>query len=141
MDKQMTISAFSDELAQVRTKKKEFLSQIEWIVPWKEWLTMIQPCYYKGERGPVPHLPDGRFLLTIRRDPDGSIHNDSYEIIPCCVSSDLAAAAAKRDMYNNYQPTPYEPGTEAYDRAMSKITGTYEGKDLSTDYSNFFASE
>lgn len=46
----MTISAFSDELAQVRTKKKEFLTQIEWIVPWKEWLCLIQPCYYKGER-------------------------------------------------------------------------------------------
>ena len=45
MDKQMTISAFSDELAQVRTKKKEFLSQIERIVPWGEWLAMIQPCY------------------------------------------------------------------------------------------------
>ena len=43
MDKQMTISAFSDELAQVRTKKKEFLDQIERIVPWKEWLAMIQP--------------------------------------------------------------------------------------------------
>ena len=40
MDKQMTISAFSDELAQVRTKKKEFLSQIERIVPWKEWLAI-----------------------------------------------------------------------------------------------------
>ena len=36
----MTISAFSGELAQVRTKKKEFLSQIERIVPWKEWLAM-----------------------------------------------------------------------------------------------------
>ena len=47
----MTISAFSDELAQVRTKKKEFLTQIERIVPWKEWLSQIQPCYYKGERG------------------------------------------------------------------------------------------
>ena len=55
MDKQMTISAFSDELAQVRTKKKEFLSQIERIVPWKEWLAMIQPCYYKGERGNKPY--------------------------------------------------------------------------------------
>ena len=33
MDKQMTLSAFSDELAQVRTKKKEFLEQIERIVP------------------------------------------------------------------------------------------------------------
>ena len=51
MDKQMTISAFNDELAQVRTKKKEFLTQIERIVPWKEWLCLIQPCYYKGERG------------------------------------------------------------------------------------------
>ena len=37
----MTISAFSDELAQVRTKKKAFLDQIERIVPWKEWLAMI----------------------------------------------------------------------------------------------------
>ena len=51
----MTISAFSDELAQVRTKKKEFLDQIERIVPWKEWLAMIQPCYYKGERGNKPY--------------------------------------------------------------------------------------
>ena len=41
----MTMSALSDELAQVRTKKKEFLAQIERIVPWKEWLTLIQPCY------------------------------------------------------------------------------------------------
>ena len=49
IDKQMTTSAFSDELSQVRTKKEEFLSQIEQIVPWKEWLAMIRPCYYKGE--------------------------------------------------------------------------------------------
>ena len=46
----MAISAFSNELAQVRTKK-EFLRQIKWIVPWKEWLALIQPCDYKGERG------------------------------------------------------------------------------------------
>ena len=37
------------------TKKKEFLAQIERIVPWKEWLTLIQPCYYKGERGNKPY--------------------------------------------------------------------------------------
>ena len=34
MDKQMSLSGLSDELSQVRTKKKEFLSQIERIVPW-----------------------------------------------------------------------------------------------------------
>lgn len=55
MDKQVSLSGLSDELAQVRTKKKEFLSQIERIVPWGEWLTLIRPCYYKGERGNKPY--------------------------------------------------------------------------------------
>ena len=36
-------------------RKKEFLSQIERIVPWGEWLTLIRPCYYKGERGNKPY--------------------------------------------------------------------------------------
>ncbi len=33
----------------------DFLAQIERIVPWKEWLVLIQPCYYKGERGNKPY--------------------------------------------------------------------------------------
>ena len=49
------MSALSDELAQVRTKKKEFLAQIERIVPWGRWIAMIRPCYYKGERGNKPY--------------------------------------------------------------------------------------
>ena len=60
----MTISAFSDELAQVRTKKREFLTQIERIVPWKEWLSLIRPCYYKGERGNKPY-PTWRLMLRL----------------------------------------------------------------------------
>lgn len=55
MDKQMSLSALSDELAQVRTKKKELLAQMERIVPWAEWESMIRPCYYKGERGNKPY--------------------------------------------------------------------------------------
>ena len=55
MDKQISLSAFNDELAQVRTKKKEFLAQIERLIPWEEWVSLIQPCYYKGERGNKPY--------------------------------------------------------------------------------------
>lgn len=51
----MTLSTVSDELAQVRTKKKEFLEQIERIVPWGKWIAMIKPHYYKGERGNKPY--------------------------------------------------------------------------------------
>ena len=55
MDKQMTMSAITDELASVRTHKKEFLAQIERIVPWGEWIALIKPHYYKGERGNKPY--------------------------------------------------------------------------------------
>ena len=55
MDKQMSLSALSDELAQVRTKKKEFLKRIDRIIPWGEWVALIRPCYYKGERGNKPY--------------------------------------------------------------------------------------
>ena len=55
MDKQISLSALSDELGQVRTKKKEFLNQIERIVPWGEWIKLIRPHYYKGERGNKPY--------------------------------------------------------------------------------------
>lgn len=55
MDKQLSLSALSDELSQVRTKKREFLSEIERIVPWEKWISIIKPYYYKGERGNKPY--------------------------------------------------------------------------------------
>jgi len=55
MNKQMTLSAIADELAEARTRKKEFLEQIERIVPWSEWQGIIKPHYYKGERGNKPY--------------------------------------------------------------------------------------
>lgn len=59
----MTLSAFTDELAQAATKKKEFLAQIDRIIPWSEWIGMIQPHYYKGERGNKPY--DLELMLRI----------------------------------------------------------------------------
>ena len=55
MDKQISAGYLMDELAQVRTKKKEFLEQIDRIVPWEKWESMIRPSYYKGERGNKPY--------------------------------------------------------------------------------------
>lgn len=59
----MSLSAFSDELANVRTKKKEFLEQIDRIVPWGEWVSIVKPHYYKGERGNKPY--DLELMLRI----------------------------------------------------------------------------
>ena len=54
MDKQMSMSFFTDELAEVKTLKKDFLGQTNQLIPWSEWVAMIRPCYYKGERAISP---------------------------------------------------------------------------------------
>ena len=56
------------------------------------------------------------------RDADGNISLGETVLIPANVSSE--------ENRNKYQPTPYEPGTEAYARTMKKLDGTWEGPDL-----------
>ena len=51
----MSLSALNDGLVQVRTKKNEFLAQIDRIIPWGEWIAFIRPWYYKGKRGNKPY--------------------------------------------------------------------------------------
>lgn len=63
MDKQMSMSFFTDELAEVKTHKKEFLEQMDQLIPWSEWVAMIKPHYYKGERGNKPY--DLELMLRI----------------------------------------------------------------------------
>ena len=47
------------------------------------------------------------------RDKDGNVRLGQLTVVPCCISSIPGR--------NNYQPTPYEPGTEDYDRVLEKL--------------------
>ena len=49
------MSEISDELKQAQTPKKELLERMEQIIPWTEWEKVVQPYYYKGERGNKPY--------------------------------------------------------------------------------------
>lgn len=59
----MSMSFFTDELAEVKTHKKEFLEQMDQLIPWSEWVELIKPCYYKGEHGNKPY--DLELMLRI----------------------------------------------------------------------------
>ena len=39
--------------------------------------------------------------------------------------------------YNDFCPTPYEEGSEDYDRTMSKLDGSFDGPNLVIDYSEY----
>jgi IS5 family transposase len=51
----MTLAEMNDEFGAARTNKKEFLEKMDKIIPWVEFVELIQPYYYKGERGNKPY--------------------------------------------------------------------------------------
>jgi len=62
---------------------------------------------------------------TLLRQEDGSFVLGDRLVVPCSVSSDA--------VYNNYQPTPYAPGSAEYERVMQKLNGTFTGLSLRND--------
>jgi Transposase and inactivated derivatives, IS5 family len=59
----MTLAEINDELGAARTNKKVFLEKLERIIPWANFIEIIKPCYYKGERGNKPY--DLELMLRI----------------------------------------------------------------------------
>ena len=60
------------------------------------------------------------------RDIDGSIRLGELTIIPCSISG--------TPVHNNFQPIPLEEGTEAYNRVLSKLDGSFAGQNLVVKY-------
>lgn len=90
MDKQINMSFFRDELKEVKTRKKDFLNQIEKIIPWDDLIALTKPYYYKGKRGNKPY--DLELMLRIHLiqnlynlSDDGAM----YEIIDSRAFSDF----------------------------------------------------
>lgn len=64
--------------------------------------------------------------LEVIRSADGTVRLGEMTVIPVCISSVKGR--------NNYQPTPYTEDTPQYARTLSKLDGTYTGKNLSVSY-------
>lgn len=63
--------------------------------------------------------------LEVIRDEKGNVSLGELTIVPASISS--------VDNRNNFQPTPYETGSEEYDRVMKKLNGTWDGANLAID--------
>ncbi len=80
------------------------------------------------------------FQLTLKRDLDGTISVEGWEVIPCCVSSLPVYEGYTLDNYNDYCPTPYEVGSEDYNRVLSKLDGSFVPTSQGADYTDYYAS-
>ena len=51
MSRQKTFTDFEYESRQRKTKREEFLTMMDKIIPWSEWVALISPHYPSGKRG------------------------------------------------------------------------------------------
>ena len=54
MPRQLTFSDFEYSSRKRTSRREEFLDMMDKIIPWKEWIDMISPYYFKGQRGRPP---------------------------------------------------------------------------------------
>jgi poly-gamma-glutamate synthesis protein (capsule biosynthesis protein) len=73
---------------------------------------------FGGNRNPVDK-DTAIIQQQIIRDEEGNISLGETIVIPCRVST--------KDSWNDYCPTPYEPGSHEYNRVMAKIEGSWDG--------------
>ena len=74
-----------------------------------------------------PPDKDTFFLhMTLARYPDGHVEIAALENVPCAFSG--------TEDGNNYQPVVLEEGSEAYERVISKLDGTFVGQNLTINY-------
>ena len=74
--------------------------------------------------------------VTIKRDLDGSLSTEGYDVIPCCVSSNMSGGVG----YNDYKPTPYPEDNEGYKRVLSKLDPNSGWENANKDYSAWYSA-
>ena len=91
----MTLAEMNDEFGAARTNKKEFLEKMDKIIPWVEFVELIQPFYYKGERGNKPYPLELMLRIFILQNlydlADMKVMNEVLDSRAfaafCCISS------------------------------------------------------
>ena len=94
MNRQMTLAEMNDEFGAARTNKREFLEKMDNIIPWDAITKIVEPYYYKGERGNRPYPLELMLRIFIFQNLyDLADMKVMYEILDsrafgefCCVS-------------------------------------------------------
>ena len=98
----MRLAEMEDELSAARTNKREFLKRLEGIIPWEEFIKIIQPSYYKGEVGNKPYPLE--LMLRI------FILQNVYDLADMAVMNEVIDSRAFSDFCGINSPTEVPNG-------------------------------
>ena len=80
--------------------------------------------------------------ISVTRTGD-TVTLDGYSCIPCSISAtshNHAGHSNADSCVNDYCPTPYEEGSEDWNRVLAKLSGEYKGENTNIDYSGILSA-
>jgi len=68
MRKQITFADIEYSNRKRKTKREEFLETMEHVIPWEEWVSIVEPYYPSGERGRPPKGEETMLRMFLLQD-------------------------------------------------------------------------
>ena len=108
----MTPAEMNDKFGAARTNKKEFLEKMDSIIPWVAINKIVEPYYYKGERGNKPYPPElmlrifmlkSLYDLADMRVMYEILDNRAFSKFCCVISPDGDTIGRFRNLLTKYE--------------------------------------
>ena len=55
MKSTLQTTLLSDAMQEAKTNKKVFLEKMDFLIPWEDWVSIVDPIYYEGKVGQKPY--------------------------------------------------------------------------------------
>ena len=91
----------SDAMQEAKTNKKVFLEKMDSLIPWEDWVSIVDPIYYEGKVGQKPYAIELMLrILVLQNLYDLSDMGVMYEIIDSRAFSDFCGVSTPEQVPN-----------------------------------------
>lgn len=101
MKSTLQTTLLSDAMQEAKTNKKVFLEKMDSLIPWEDWISIVDPIYYEGKVGQKPYAIELMLrILVLQNLYDLSDMGVMYEIIDSRAFSDFCGVSTPEQVPN-----------------------------------------
>ena len=101
MKSTLQTTLLSDAMQEAKTNKKVFLEKMDSLIPWEDWVSIVDPIYYEGKVGQKPYAIELMLrILVLQNLYDLSDMGVMYEIIDSRAFSEFCGVSTPEQVAN-----------------------------------------
>ena len=99
MNSILQTTLFGDAFQSAKTNKRQFLEKMDSLIPWQDWVSIIEPIYYEGVVGQKPYSIELMLRIHILQNfYDLADMAVMYEILDSRAFSDFCGVSSPKEV-------------------------------------------